>query len=133
MTFVQVLCHLALRYGVSSSVRSDTGVMLASVAAVSLIMLAYSVHPAILIPLSAACFAIVLLVPIRAFQGMLHMPAYCGFALLAFAFGLIVGKIAGMQVPGSFLGVALSILFFLAMAACLGSILAIFVYRQREA
>ncbi|MGA7187973.1 MAG: hypothetical protein WBY66_05710 [Candidatus Acidiferrales bacterium] len=106
--------------------------MLASHAAVSLIMLAYSVHPAILIPLVAACFVIVLFVPIAAFQGMLHIPAYCGFALVAFAFGLIVGKVAGAQIPGSFLGVGLSIVFFLAMAACLGSILAIFVYRQRE-
>ncbi|MGA7222432.1 MAG: hypothetical protein WB621_01140 [Candidatus Acidiferrales bacterium] len=106
--------------------------MLASLAAVSLIMLAHSVHLAILIPLVAACFAIVLLVPIAAFQGMLHMPAYCGFALLAFTFALIVGKIAGAQIPGSFLGVGLSIVFSLAMAACFGSILAIFVYRQRE-
>ncbi|MFZ0582545.1 MAG: hypothetical protein WAN72_11540 [Candidatus Acidiferrales bacterium] len=106
--------------------------MLASHAAVSLIMLAYSVHPAILIPLVAACFVIVLFVPIAAFQGALHIPAYCGFALVAFAFGLIVGKVAGAQIPGSFLGVGLSIVFFLAMAACLGSILAIFVYRQRE-
>ncbi|MGC2280703.1 MAG: hypothetical protein WA603_11845 [Candidatus Acidiferrales bacterium] len=106
--------------------------MLASLAAVSLIMLAHSVHLAILIPLVAACSAIVLLVPIGAFHGMLHIPAYCGFALLTFAFGLIVGKVAGTRIPGSFLGIGLSIVFFLAMAACLGSILAIFVYRQRE-
>jgi hypothetical protein len=106
--------------------------MFGSLAAVSLIMLAYSVHPAILIPLVAACVAIVLLVPIGAFRGTLHVPAYCGFALLAFAFGLIVGKIAGTQTPGSFPGVGLSIVFFLAMATCLGSILAIFVYRQPE-
>lgn len=106
--------------------------MFGSLAGVSLIMLAYSVHPAILIPLVAACFAIVLIVPIGAFQGTLHVPAYCGFALLALAFGLIVGKIAGMQIPGSLPGVGLSIVFFLAMAAFLGSILAIFVYRQPE-
>jgi hypothetical protein len=106
--------------------------MLASLAVISLVMLAYSVHPAILIPLVAACVAIVLLVPIGAFEGTLHVTAYCGFALLAFAFGLIVGKIAGTQIPGSLPGVVLSIVFFLAMAACLGSILAIFVYRQRE-
>jgi hypothetical protein len=106
--------------------------MLASLANVSLIMLAFSVHPAILVPLVAACFAIVLLVPIGAFQGKLHIPAYCGFALFALAFGLVVGKIAGTQIPGSFLGVGLSIVFFVVMAACLGSILAIFVYRQRE-
>jgi hypothetical protein len=106
--------------------------MLVSLAGVSLSMLAYSLHPAIMIPLVAACFAIVVLVPIGAFQGKLRIPAYCGFALLAFAFGLIAGKVAGTQVPGSFLGISLSIAFFLAMAACLGSILAIFVYRQRE-
>jgi hypothetical protein len=106
--------------------------MLVFLAAVGLIMLAYSVHPAILIPLVAACFGIVGLVPIGAFQGMLHIPAHCGFALLAIVFGVIAGKVAGTQVPGSLLGVGLSIVFFRAMAACLGSILAIFVYRQRE-
>ena len=106
--------------------------MPSSVAVVGLIAVVYSVHLAILIPLLAACLGIVLLVPIASFQGRLHIPAYCGFALLALIFGVIVGKIAAAQIPGSFPGVSLSIVFFLAMAACLGSILAIFVYRQRE-
>jgi hypothetical protein len=107
-------------------------VMPSSIAVVSLIAMVYSVRLAIVIPLLAACLVIVLLVPSASFQGRLHIPAYCGFALLALTFGLIVGKIAGAQIPGSFPGVSLSIVFFLAMAACLGSILAIFVYRQRE-
>jgi hypothetical protein len=107
--------------------------MSASLSAVNLIAIAYAANLAILIPLLIACFAIVLVVPIAAFQGMFHVPAYCGFALLALTFGLIAGKIGGAQVPGSLPGVCLSIVFFLAMAACLGSILAIFFYRQPEA
>lgn len=106
--------------------------MPSSIAVVSLIAVVYSVRLAIVIPLLAACFVIVLLLPIASFQGRLHIPAYCGFALLTLTFGVIVGKIAGAQISGSFPGVSLSIVFFLAMAACLGSILAIFVYRQRE-
>jgi hypothetical protein len=63
---------------------------------------------------------------------MLHIPAYCGFALLFLVFGLIVGKLAGLQIRGSLSGVCLSIIFFLTMAACLSSVLAIFFYRQPE-
>jgi hypothetical protein len=106
--------------------------MSASLSAVNLIAIAYAANLTILIPLLIACFAIVLVVPIAAFQGRLHVPAYCGFALLALIFGLIAGKIGGAQVPGSLPGICLSIVFFLAMAACLGSILAIFFYRQPE-
>jgi hypothetical protein len=106
--------------------------MSASLSAVNLMAFAYAANLTILIPLLIACFAIVLVVPIAAFQGMLHVPAYCGFALLALTLGLIVGKIGEAQVPGSLPGVCLSIMFFLAMAACLGSVLAIFFYRQPQ-
>lgn len=106
--------------------------MPASLSAANLIAIVYAANLTILIPLLIACFAIVLAVPIAAFQGRLHVPAYCGFALLALIFGLIAGKIGGAQVPGSLPGVCFSIVFFLAMAACLGSILAIFFYRQPD-
>jgi hypothetical protein len=106
--------------------------MSASFSDVNLMAIASAPNLTILIPLSIACFAIVLAVPMAAFQGMLHVPAYCGFALLALTLGLIVGKIGEAQVPGSLPGVCLSIVFFLAMAACLGSVLAIFFYRQPQ-
>ena len=91
-----------------------------------------SVRPAILIPLAISCFVIALLGPIAAFRGMFHIPAYCGFALFFLVFGLVIGKLAGLQVRGSLSGVCLSIVFFLAMAAFLGSVLAIFFYHQPE-
>jgi hypothetical protein len=37
-----------------------------------------------------------------------------------------------MQIRGSLPGVCLSVIFFLTMAACLSSVLAIFFYRQPE-
>jgi hypothetical protein len=99
---------------------------------ISLIAAADSVRAAILIPLAIGCFVIVLLGPIAAFRGVLHIPAYCGFALLFLVSGLAIGKLAGMQIRGSLPGVCLSVIFFLTMAACLGSVLAIFFYRQPE-
>lgn len=99
---------------------------------ISLIGATTSVRPAILIPLAISCFVIASLGPIAAFRGVLHIPAYCGFALLFLVVGLIVGKLAGLQIRGSLPGVCLSIIFFLTMAACLGSVLAIFFYRQPE-
>jgi hypothetical protein len=106
--------------------------MFVCLSTISLIAAADSVRPAILIPLAIGCFVVALLGPIAAFRGVLHIPAYCGFALLFLVFGLVVGKLAGLQIRGSLSGVCLSILFFLTMAACLGSVLAIVFYRPRE-
>jgi hypothetical protein len=106
--------------------------MFVCLSTISLIGAAASVRPAILIPLAISCFVIALLGPIAAFRGVLHIPAYCGFALLFLVLGLIVGNLAGLQIRGSLSGVCLSIIFFLTMAACLGSVLAIFFYRQPE-
>lgn len=103
-----------------------------SLAVAGLIAAAHSVRLAIVIPLCALCLVIVLLMPIASFQGRWHVPAYCASALLALAFGLIVGKIAEAQIPGSFPGVSLSIVFFLAIAAFFGSVLAVFFHRQRD-
>lgn len=106
--------------------------MFVCLSTISLIAAADSVRAAILIPLAIGCFVIVLLGPIAALRGVLHIPAYCGFALLFLVSGLVIGKLAGMQIRGSLPGVCLSVIFFLTMAACLGSVLAIFFYRQPE-
>ena len=99
---------------------------------ISLIAAAAPVRLAVLVPLALSCFVIALLGPIAAFRGVLHIPAYCGLALFFLVFGLVVGKLAGLQIRGSLSGLCLSIVFFLTMAACLGSVLAIFFYRQPE-
>ena len=106
--------------------------MFACLLTISLIAAVDSVRAEILIPLVIGCFLVALVGPVAAFKGMLHIPAYCGFALLFLVFGLVIGKLAGMQIRGSLSGVCLSIIFFLTMAACLGSVLAIFFYRQPE-
>jgi hypothetical protein len=106
--------------------------MFVCLSTISLIAAADSVRAAILIPLAIGCLLVALVGPIAAFRGMLHIPAYCGFALLFLVFGFVIGKLIGMQIRGSLAGVCLSMIFFLAMAACLGSVLAIFFYRQPE-
>lgn len=107
--------------------------MFACLSTISLIAAADSVRAAILIPLAIACIVVALVGPIAAFKGMLHIPAYCGFALLFLVFGFVIGKLVGMQqLRGSLSGVCLSVVFFLTMAACLSSVLAIFFYRQPE-
>jgi hypothetical protein len=106
--------------------------MFACLSTISLVAAADSVRAAILIPLAIGCLLVALVGPIAAFRGMLHIPAYCGFALLFLVFGFVIGKLTGMQIRGSLSGVCLSIIFFLTMAACLGSVLAIFFYRQPE-
>jgi len=52
--------------------------------------------------------------------------------LLALGVALSIGKIAEMQVPGSFSGVGVSSAFFLVVATCAHSVLPIFFYRQPE-
>jgi hypothetical protein len=64
-------------------------------------------------------------------RGKLHIPGYVGIALFAFAGGLIFGKLAGFnRVASSPAGPILSIVFFLLIAVAVGSILALFFYRD---
>jgi hypothetical protein len=81
--------------------------------------------------LTLACTVIVVIIPICASRGKLHVPGYVGLAFLAFAVGLLLGRIAGSRaVAGTIAGVLLSIVFFLLIATALGSVLALFFYRH---
>jgi hypothetical protein len=52
-------------------------------------------------------------------------------AFLAFALGLVLGRISGMRsITGTIAGLGLSILCFLLMAIAVGSVLALFFYRH---
>lgn len=86
----------------------------------------------LVIPLAAACVAIVVAIPVGALRGKLHIPGYAGLAFLAFAIAFIFGRIAGVRGVTGILGVCVSIVFFLLMATALGSLLALFFYRQRS-
>ena len=84
----------------------------------------------LVVPLAAACIAILVTIPVAAWRGRLHIPGYVGLAFLAFAIAFILGRIAGVPSVTGILGVFVSILFFLLMATALGCVLALFFYRQ---
>ncbi len=87
----------------------------------------------IVIPLVAACLGIAGLIPMAAARRKLHIPGYVGMALLAFALSLVFGKLAGFtRVAASAAGPILSIIFFLLIAVAVGSILALFFYRDPQ-
>jgi hypothetical protein len=88
-------------------------------------------NPRVVAPLLAVCLAIVVVIPAAAARSRLHMPAYIGIAILAFAASLIFGEMSGARrIAGSAAGVVLSIACFLSIAVFVGSILALFFYRD---
>jgi hypothetical protein len=88
-------------------------------------------NPRIVASLLAVCLAIVAVIPAAAARSKLHMPAYIGIAILAFAASLLFGEISGARrIAGSIAGVVLSIACFLSIAVFVGSILALFFYRD---
>ena len=94
-------------------------------------LLASGVNLRVIVPLSIACFAILIVVPLAAARSRLHIPGYVGLAFLASIIGLLCGRISGIHgVAGTFWGVVLSLLFFLLIAFAFGSVLALFFYRD---
>ena len=85
----------------------------------------------IIAPLIVACVAIAIAIPLAAARSKLHMPGYIGIAILAFVVSLVFGELSGMRrVAGTPAGIILSIACFLSVAACIGAILALVVYRN---
>jgi hypothetical protein len=85
----------------------------------------------LVVPLLVACFAIMIVVPLAAARSRLHIPGYVGLAFLASILGLICGRISGIRgVAGTSWGVMLSLVFFLLIAFAVGSVLALFFYRD---
>jgi hypothetical protein len=94
-------------------------------------LLASGVNLRLIVPLSMACFAILIVVPLAAARSRLHIPGYVGLAFLASIVGLLFGRISGIHgVAGTPWGVLLSLLFFLLIAFAFGSVLALFFYRD---
>jgi lysylphosphatidylglycerol synthetase-like protein (DUF2156 family) len=85
----------------------------------------------LVVALGVVCVFVALAIPYAASRGRLHIPGYVGLALLSFAVALILGRISGAQsVRGTRSGEVLSIVFFLLVAVAVGSVLAIFFYRD---
>ena len=84
----------------------------------------------IVIPLILVCIAIVVAIAVAASRSKLHMAGYIGIALAAFCSAMILGKISGIRgVSGTIIGLLLSVLFFFAISAVLGSIAALVFYK----
>jgi hypothetical protein len=85
----------------------------------------------LVIPLALSCFAIMVILPISAARGRLHIPGWIGFALFSFVLSYTCARISAVH---SFVakptGVAFSIACFLFLAAALGSIIALFFYKE---
>jgi hypothetical protein len=94
-------------------------------------LLASGTNLRLIVPLSMACFAILIVLPVAAARSRLHIPGYVALAFLASIVGLVCGRISGIHgVAGTPWGVLLSILFFLLIAFASGSVLALFFYRD---
>jgi hypothetical protein len=85
----------------------------------------------IVVTLIAACILIVVSISLFAHRGKLHIPGYAGIAVLGFVLSLTFGKVAGARlIAGTAVGVFFSILCFLLLAVVVGSVVALFFYRQ---
>jgi hypothetical protein len=85
----------------------------------------------VLIPLGVVCLAVVAAIPSAARRGKLNLRAYAGMMVGAAVIGFSLGHVSGLrQVRGTPLGVGISILFFLLVAAALGCLLSLFLYRE---
>jgi hypothetical protein len=94
----------------------------------------YGVRLPVVIPMALLCTTVMILIPMAAARGKLHIPGYAGIAILAFASSVLSGRLAGARgVAGRGIAIFLSVAFFLLLAAAVGSILALFVYRHRAA
>jgi hypothetical protein len=90
-------------------------------------------HSAILISLILVCLAILIAIPFAASQGWLHIPGYAGTAILCFGMALVCGWLARPgRVTGVIPGTFVAVVFFLLMAAAVGSVLALLFYRPPE-
>ncbi len=85
----------------------------------------------LVIPLALSCFAIMVILPISAARSRLHIPGWVGFALFGFVLSYTCARVSAVQsFVGRPTGVFFSILCFLFLAAALGSVIALFFYKD---
>jgi hypothetical protein len=108
-----------------------------SQASVAVILLAANprgLNLELVIPLALACLAIMIILPISAARSRLHIPGWVGFALFSFVLSYTCARISGVHgIVAHPTGVFFSILCFLFLAAALGSVLALFFYKDPPA
>jgi hypothetical protein len=93
----------------------------------------YAVRLPVVVPMLFLSLASMIMIPVAASRGKLHIPGYVGIAMLTFASSLFFGRLAGVRgIAGRGIAIVLSVAFFVLLAASVGSILALFVYRRHE-
>ena len=82
--------------------------------------------------LAVVCLFVLVAIPAAARRGALHLPGYSGLSMLSFVVAVVVGYVAGRPgIKGGAIGIALSFLFFVLLAAGIGCVLALAFYRPR--
>ena len=95
------------------------------------VVAAFTANFRLLVPLTIACCAALIALPLAATRSRLHIPGYVGLAFLALILGFACGRASGIRgVAGTPAGLFLSLAFFLFIAVVVGSVLAIFFYRH---
>ena len=85
----------------------------------------------LVIPLALSCLAIMIILPISAARSRLHIPGWVGFALFSFVLSYTCARISGIHsIVGKPTGVFFSMTCFLFLAAALGSVIALFFYKD---
>jgi hypothetical protein len=85
----------------------------------------------VIIPLALSCLVVGVVIPAAAWRGRMSVPFYALMLFVASFVAYGIGKLAGAQsVHGTALGIVISFIFFLLVAAAVGSFLGIFFYRQ---
>lgn len=91
----------------------------------------WAVNFGVVIPLSLSCLVLVVVIPSAARRGRLSVPVYTllmfAAAIVAYATGLLAGA---ESVHGTVLGIVISFIFFLLVAAAAGCFFGIVFYRQ---
>jgi hypothetical protein len=85
----------------------------------------------LVIPLALSCLAIMVILPISAARSRLHIPGWVGFALFSFVLSYTCARISSVHsIVGKPTGVFFSMMCFLFLAAALGSVIALFFYKD---
>ncbi len=97
-------------------------------------LLAFAARPLnleLVIPLALSCLAIMVILPISAARSRLHIPGWVGFALFSFVLSYTCARISGLHsYVGRPSGIGFSIACFLFLSAALGSVIALFFYKD---
>jgi hypothetical protein len=91
----------------------------------------HSFNLELVIPLALSSLAIMIILPISAARSRLHIPGWVGLALFSFVLSYTCARVSGIHgIVGRRTGVLLAIMCFLFLSAALGSVIALFFYKD---